>query len=582
MRLGKRTALLLALGFGTGCASLFNLDEYHVIEGDAGPGGTDSGGSEASLNDSPTGDDGQVDGTPPPECTTNAECTATLTAQGPIDAGLPDVAPDVDAGPIYNGTLDGGVVPGVCVRSVGKCARLLNQDCRAFSGDYTNENAIVLGTFFNLTGSISSSSIPRNQAAVLAAEEINSPSGGGGIPAATDGGPVRPLVVLQCDPAGGVIRTAQHLVNELHVPAIIGPNVGQDVIDVTQQVSAAGGTLLMSPTVTADAVTHLLDQGLTFRDVPSDTQRAKLFIQQINDVETAIHTAHGTTTQTEKLKLGIIYRTDALGLSVLNSISGKLIFNGAFLSDAINAAYVSQDHYDSNTNIPSQTAIAAKYATFQPDIVIVTAIEQVADIVIPLEQTLSTDGGAGATRPYYVANDASKVKQWLTGVTAPNIPADFRTRVRGIGVRPDGLSASVFAQFNSSFVTRYGANPGTSNMGNAYDAMYSVAFALAATRSEPPSGASVAKGLLALGSGDAINVGISSAGGAMQALSGGKSIQLRGTFSLMQWDTNGDIAGGTLEVWCIGAPSGVAAFGSSGVTMDVQTQTIGGTFTQCN
>jgi hypothetical protein len=575
-------AAATALAFAGACAPIFHLDEYSTSAG-----GNDAATSSIVLVDSgvDAGADDASDAAAP-ECTTNAQCTALATLEGPIDAGaLEGAAPAAGDAAVFTGSVDGGVFPAVCVQSVGKCARLLTPDCQGLYGDYQNDNSILLGTFFITSGTSGASNVPRQKSAILAAQEINSSIAGGGLPPLSPQGAVRPLVVVECDPSQDTVRTAQHLVNDLHVPAIVGPNAAQDVLDVTQQVSAKGGTLLMSPTALASPITYLVDNGLTWRDVPSDDQRAKLVIDQINELETNLHMmGRGPT-----LKLGIVYRTDALGLSALASISGQLRFNGSVISDPANASNVSLDHYVLANDIPSQTAIATKYAAFQPDIVFITAQEQVADVVIPLEQALTDAGAADAgaadggaiARPYYVCSDAAKTQAFLSGATAAKVPADFAARVRGIGVRPDGDSTAVFAAFNTAFTSSYGSNPGTSGMGSSYDAMYAIAYAIAATPGLPVTGASVAQGLGSLGEGASINVGQGGASNALQTLSAGRSIALRGTFSPMVWDTHGDIVGGTAEVWCIGTGSGVPAFGSSGETMDVASQVISGTFTPC-
>jgi len=67
----------------------------------------------------------------------------------------------------------------------------------------------------------------------------------------------------------------------------------------------------------------------------------------------------------------------------------------------------------------------------------------------------------------------------------------------------------------------------------------------------------------------------------MLRLAADEPIALRGTFGPMRWDASGDILAGTVEVWCLGVRSGATVFGSSGLTMDVQTQVVGGGFVQC-
>lgn len=519
--------------------------------------------ADAGSDDSPTDDSGG-DGASA-GCLTNAECTALATAEGPLDAG----GSGVDAAR-FNGTLDGGVVPAVCVRFVGRCARLLTEDCRALLGDYLNDDSILLGTIFNTTGSLAGANIPRQEAALLAATEINSNVSGGGVPG-PDGGPVRPLVVLECDPTANPIRAASHLANDLHVPAVVGPNVAEDGISITQQVSARAGMLLMTPTIPIDPLTNVADNGLTWRDVPADRQRAPLYADQIGALVTQLQPSRGTN-----LKLAVVVRSDALGSSALNSIS-NVSFGGVAIGSS--GPNVSIDEY-ALADTAAQAAIATKYATmFVPDIIFVIAQEAVANIVIPLEQQLTTSGWQG-NRPYYIATDTAKTTGWLS--TPSGVPADLPTRVRGVGVTPDTASAAVFDSFNAAFKGYYGTNPGTSGMGPSYDAMYSLAYAMAATRNLPVTGTSVAQGLNELLYGTSFPVGVNSASGAFQALASAGHIALQGTFTLMHWDSNGDMLGGTLQVWCVATSSGTPRFAASGRSMDLTSMQITGTYTQCN
>jgi branched-chain amino acid transport system substrate-binding protein len=528
--------------------------------GDAKAGGGKDGGPSQTSDGGPGSDDA---GFLVRECTTNAECTDRATS-ALLEAGATDALPD--AAP-FTGAIDGGVVPAVCVQSVGKCAALLTPDCRSFYGDYTNDDSILLGTIFNTTGSLAGANIPRQNAALLAAEEINSSVTGGGLPG-VDGGAVRPLLVVECDPTANTIRTASHLANDLHVPAVVGPNVAEDALNITNMVSADVGMLLMSPTVPIDPVTALNDNGLTWRDIPSDSQRAPLYRDQI------LALASQLSSRGSQLKLAVVERNDALGSSAVNAIS-SVPFNGATIGSAPN---VRIDEYGL-TDTAAQAAIASAYVTFQPDIVFVIAQEAVANIVVPFEQQLAAMH-PGAPKPYYIATDTAKTTGWLT--SASGVPADFSSRVRGVGVTPDvGEATTVFNAFNADYKGSYGTNPGTAGMGPAYDAMYSVAYAIASAGATPITGATIAQGLTNLDYGSSFDVGPIMANAAFQALTNAGHITLQGTFTLMHWDKNGDVVGGTLQVWCVSPNGGMPTFAASGRTLDLTSGSLNGTYVQC-
>lgn len=541
--------VLLALVIGgvlvgsAGCAAIHGLDDYTTADpvapnavtapeaGEVPPVGESDGGASA--------------------CTSNQECRDLATLSG-TSASKPSA------------------VPVVCVKPTGKCVSLVSEDCPRVTGDYANDDAVVLGT---LLGGAQPSEL--EQAALLAVEEIG--KSGGGLPPTAAGKAAgktsRPLVVVACNAGGDVLRATRHLATDLRVAAIVGPTRGEHVVEVTQQVTAKAGTLLMTPTSRVSSISNLADGDLTWRATPSDTQRAKLVIEQIKDLENVLRATRSLTT----VKLGIVHSTDALGTSAREAISGKLIMNGRFITDAANAANVSVDAYEAG-NAPAQAAVASKYAvTFKPDIVFITSAEQVGNVIVPLEQAL-TEARAIA-RPYYVLTDAARTKELLEAVAAGTLPPDIRRRMRGVGVRPDGSSQAVLEDFRAAFAARFGAPPAEVAAAVTYDATYAIAYALAAAPAA--SGTDVAHGLRSLAVGSPAVVGAKGLGPAMHELSNGKSVSLRGTFGLLQWDTSGDITGGTLEVWCLGTVAGAPAFGSSGLTMAVQTQVVGGAFVQC-
>ena len=55
-----------------------------------------------------------------------------------------------------------------------------------------------------------------------------------------------------------------------------------------------------------------------------------------------------------------------------------------------------------------------------------------------------------------------------------------------------------------------------------------------------------------------------------------------GTFGPLEWDNDGAVLGGIIQMWCIGAPNGGApTCPASGLTFDLKTQKPSGMYTQC-
>jgi len=515
--------------------------------------GSESGGSGATVN-AQGGEAGSAE--MPGDCTTNQECTdrASVGVTGAAGAGSSTVA-------------------AVCVKSAGPahCEKLLSDDCGLITGDYTNDRAIIVGSLFSTKGTTAATNLPRQQSAELAIEQINA---AGGVPSGSTSANPRPLVMVSCDESTNLVRAATHLVNDLHVPAIVGPNTSQDTLDVSTKVTVPGGTVVMSPTGVASSIAALTDNDLTWLMVPSDVQRAPLMISQINTLESTLKEQRNVST----IKLGVVFRNDALGIGTRTSLS-DLVLNGKPLSDSLNLGNnVQIDPYNgADTN---ETAIVTKYVTFAPDIIVLAGTaEAITKVMVPLEAAWTAPN-----RPNYVLIDSTKVPELLTAVTNND---DLRSRVRGTGITPGPAGKNTPGDTFNGFVIDYGVRfPGStatiSGMGPSHDAAYAIGLALAATTDRPVSGKSVAAGLRRLAGGTTV---LEATGtnvlAAFQKLAAGEQVTEVGTFTMLDWDQNGAVKGGTLEMWCIGGPTTKPVYGSSGLTFDLKTQTQSGTYVQC-
>lgn len=517
----KLSGVVLALAFsvsGTACNSLTKLDDYKVAP-------------------ATTGADSET------ICESNRACTDEVT----LEAGT------------------GETVAAVCVRGSGRCVKLLSEDCDTITGDYLTEDAIVVGSLFSTKGAQAATNLQRQQSAMLAVAQINDV---GGVPAA-DGTP-RKLVLVSCDESTDLMRAGDHLVGELEVPAIVGPNTSQDTLDLSGAISVPGGTVVMSPTAVASSVGALIDDELTWLMVPTDVQRAPLMISQINVLETALKAERGLT----NVKLGIVFRDDALGTGTRTSLNG-LKLNGKALGDAVNLG--NNVHINPYAfGAADQQVLVDEYLAFLPDIIVLAGTaEAITQVMVPLEAAWP----ASTPRPHYVLIDSVKVPELITAATEND---ELRSRVRGTGITPSPSSTEVYNAFKLDYQVAYPGASMVSGMGPAYDATYAIAFALAAQKDEPVSGHAVKAGLRALSGGDMeIDLGPTRVLSAFQKLVEGQSIDAHGTFTSLAWSGDGTVLGGTIEMWCIGAASGKVAYASSGLTYDLMTETQAGEFKPC-
>jgi ABC-type branched-subunit amino acid transport system substrate-binding protein len=456
--------------------------------------------------------------------------------------------------------------PTACVLPEGRCVKLKSDACPTITGELTGD-AIVLGSLFSVSGAQGMTNLPRQQSVMLAVGAINSV---GGVPG--PGTTKRPLVLVSCDEAADLNGASEHLIKQLKVPAIVGPNVSQDVITVSNKYSVAGGTVLISPTAVASSIADLTDNDLTWIMVPSDEQRAPLMIQQIQEIETDLRVQRPD----RPIKLAIIHRSDALGMGTRVALN-SLVLNEKTLAENVspNVGSVVIEPYTADA--ANQETLVSRQLAFAPDIVVMAGLaEAITQVMVPLETRWQ-----GLPRPYYILIDSLKVPELLTA-TGDN--DDLRKRVRGTGIVPTARSGEVLDAFRVDYQTKFPTSPTTiSGMGPAYDATYAIAYALAATRDMPVSGASVSAGLKKLSAGgNAIEVSSTKILAAFQQLTSGKSIEAIGTYASLEWDAHGAPLGGRVEVWCVASGKPAATYASSGLTMDLKTMKLDGDYTQCN
>ena len=457
--------------------------------------------------------------------------------------------------------------PAVCVEATHSCVHLKSEDCTTINGDFMSDDAIVIGSMFAFGGAQVGASTARQNSAILAVHEID---GAGGIPHGDSSAGARPLIMVSCDTSGDLLRAGKHLVNELHVPAIVGPNGSQDTLELSRQVSVPGGTVVITPTALASSIADLSDNGLTWQMVPTDLQRGEFLTNQIQAMADELTLAR----KLESIKFAAVFRDDALGIGTRTSLN-MLTLNKQPLATLVSRGLARVDAYD--LSAVDQGPTVRSYAEFLPDIVVLAGTsELVQNILVPLERAWPE----GRPRPYYMLIDSLKNKELLD---AAGMSEDLRKRIRGTGITPSARSKSVYEAFQLSYQLAYPGTPSdVAGLGPSYDATYAIAYALAATQDQPISGRSVAEGLRMLSDGRLdIEVQAVTVLAAFSHLAMKEPINAIGTFGPLAWGPNGAVLGGTLELWCIENRAGRFSYQSSGLTVELATGLETGKYVQC-
>lgn len=486
-----------------------------------------------------------------------------------VDGAMPEAGPGCSKNLDCNaGAGSDGNVAAICKKPVGRCVPLLSPDCRNITGDYKDDRSILIGSMFSVTGAQAVTNLPRQQSAALAVEEINK---AGGVPRGTTSADARPLLLVSCDESVDLLRAGKHLVEELGVHAIVGPNTSQDVLDLSNKLTIDAGVLTMTPSGLASSIADLLDNNLTWQMAPNDVQRGPIMIQQINALETSLKEQR----EVEQVRLAVVFRNDALGVGTRVSLN-SLVLNGKPLIDPVNlGTNVRIDPYD-YTQV-DQHGLIEQYVQFLPDIVVLAGTADIVpNVMLPIEQNWP----AGKPRPTYLTIDPVKSAELLNAAASNE---DLRQRIRGTGTTPSARSRATYDAFRVSYELRYPGNPANgSGLGPSYDTVYALAFAMAATRDLPLTGQNLVQGLARLSGGSTdIEVQSTQLLAGFQRLAAGQSINAIGTFGPLAWGPNGAVLGGTLEVWCIGVAAGKAGYQSSGLTLDLVSGRTAGEYTPC-
>lgn len=448
----------------------------------------------------------------------------------------------------------------------GRCVSLRTEDCETVTGPAEDTRAVLIGSLFATSGATRQTNLARQRSAVLAVEQINA---AGGVRTSLVG-LAHPLALVSCDTGQNLTRAARHLIDDLGVSAIVGPNTSQDTLDLSMQLSIEAGTLLVSPTAQAASIADLLDHDLSWLMVPSDAQRMPLMAARINALETQLKEQRPG----RPLRLGIVLRDDLLSQGARSSLS-SLHWNGA----PVSSSGALRENLRIDSYAPSGeglTALVEEYVVFAPDVIVMVGTAETVSLIMgPIERDwLARD------RPHYVVTDSSKVPELIELVRGKE---DLRARVTGIGVRPTAEAEPNQASFASAYEQRFGAEHGSIfGTGQAYDAVYALTLAYAAVRQAPASGADLARGLRMLyGGANTLALRPANLVTAQDALVRGETIRALGTYSPLRWDERGALTEGSVEVFCLAAVGGEPAFASSGLTYDVATGRARGMFNPC-
>ncbi|MDA0261807.1 MAG: ABC transporter substrate-binding protein [Proteobacteria bacterium] len=359
---------------------------------------------------------------------------------------------------------------------------------------------VKIGVLMGFTGPIESLTVGIAQGARIALEEVNA-SG------AFIGGKKLAVVAADttCVDASSATASAQRLINNEGVVAIVGALCSGSTIASANNVAVPNGVVMVSPSSTSPAITGLKDNGLVFRTAPSDARQGHVLAKVLSDK-------------------GI----KNVALSYTNNDYGKGFadaFSGAFSSMGGKVA-LSAGHEDGKADYSAE--VAALTATGAKHLVVLGYLDQ---------------GGKGIIQESIKAGAFSSYSGG-DGMIGQSIIDALGDGINGmIGTRPGGENDG--AKAFEMIAKANGLELNGPFQGEAYDAAAIIALAMQAAKSTDR--AAVKSKIMAVTNAPGEKIWPGQLAKALKIIAGGGDVNYEGA-SLVEFDAAGDPPGAYLEL----------------------------------
>jgi branched-chain amino acid transport system substrate-binding protein len=422
--------------------------------------------------------------------------------------------------------------------------------------------SLVFGMTFNFTSSagLSGSKVGDLEAIELATNEINNNGGAGN-------GKLFGLRI--CDNGGATSQLEAQvtwMTQALNLPAIMIP--GSANVENAATIAIPAGTLIMSPTATSPAITTGLyndpDSGvrMVWRTCPSDQLQGAVLAGLIQGtLDAGLDSGWAVTPATS---VGVISTNDAYGTGIQGLLVGSLgsVVKGTLSYTQQNIPFTQPSFLTAIQTINNAHPNATVLVAFPPD------TQAFMSFVV------SNCPGVSGGCPYLNVDAGNRwfftdSAQDPTLISAAADGGFSDQLVNAIGTVPAPASGSVYQLFSDDFQSQYGTSAAQfSYTAQSYDAMYLLSlassFAVGANGSNPLTGVGIARGLLRVSDGGAIDLKPGSPTGytdGRSALQSGQTIDVNGTSGPLNFDPATGQAPAAIELW--GVQSG--AFTQLGV-----------------
>jgi len=448
------------------------------------------------------------------DCSQDGDCAGDQTC---IDGLCVDPDTDGGAGGMGGtGGMDGPLVrPAQCVNTYAVDeADLLDPTA----------DVVRVGMLMPTTGDLGPVGLAIEQAAALAADEINESGGIDGVP----------IGIISCDTqtdADQAQALAQWLIEVARVPAILGPATSSGTIQVFNSVARESGTVMISPSATSPAISNLDDDGLLWRTVPSDAIQGQAILEYLRD--------------RAYQKIAMIYLDDAYGRGLLDAVQTPLCDEAIGCGSDVFLAQPYAADADGNVANQDVNRLMTGLIAFEPDVLVFVGFVAAGTSI------LNTAAISGFANIPIVLTDGMQNGDIATGISSDALKRNI------IGTAPASPAGAVYQGFSTRYLGKWGGEPQVYNA-QAYDAMYLLGFAMAAAAGDGITGARIARNLARVSDGEPVraspgdwNKGVSALRAADDA-----TFDFQGTSGPLNFDNRLGEAAADIEGWYLDVDAG--------------------------
>ena len=421
-----------------------------------------------------------------------AQCVVGLIDCGSIDQTMADV------------NCSGGVTMVDAMLVAQYVVGLIDEFPRSSCGA-----SLTIGVLLPFTGELADFGPPLQKAASLAIKHINQAGG-------VLGWPVK---IIQADSGSSpavAVGNASWLIDE-GVSAIVGPLASGVTLAVAEGVTVPRGVLQLSSASTSPALSTLEDADLLFRTVLSDAAQGKVL------AALAKEKGYGTAST--------LYLNNAYGQGLSELFASEFQALGGTI-----LATVPHEDWQSTYLPELKTATVGG-----PDVL--------AAISYPSQATVYLDEAIGnGLMCEFLFVDGTKYQEMVDELAAQH---GLGCLSGMCGTGQGQVESAAGDAFDAAYEAEYGEPPPVPFARETYDAVILIALAAEAAGSTNPLEIRDALRPIANPGGEVVGLGATGIGHAFDLVRLGLDVDYEGTSGAVDFDANGDVTSGAVEVWCI-------------------------------